>query len=302
MIVHLLAEAAEGRHAGDGQRGDPGDDGAHRHQADEPAELVEVLGPRGVEDAAAREEEQPLEDGVVEDVEEGADGGDDGQGPQGRRRPSSRGRGPRPWPGRCSRSGRSSCRRGAAWRRSASSIGCVPMKSVTAPIAAMTRPQVRPSKDGFPTGAMNRKVRISPKIPVLSMTPLSRALTGDGAIEWASGSQSWPRGKTPAFRPKPARRKAKKASERQAARRAELGGDLGQGLAEPVPVDEEGPGDDEEPGELHEDEVFRGVADVLLLPVLEADEEEGGDGHDLPGQGEAQRPGRRRSRARPCPG
>ncbi len=55
-------------------------------------------------------------------------------------------------------------------------------------------------------------------MPVLSMTPESRALTGDGAMEWASGSQSWPRGKTPALRPKPEKEQAEEAEERHARR------------------------------------------------------------------------------------
>ena len=55
-------------------------------------------------------------------------------------------------------------------------------------------------------GAIQKKVLIRPKIPVLIMTPERRALMGEGAIEWASGSHSWPKGKIPALNPKPARR------------------------------------------------------------------------------------------------
>ena len=84
MIAPLAREAAEGRHPGDGQRGDAGQDGAHGHQADQPAELVQVLRARRVEDAAARQEQQPFENGVIEDMEKGAHGRHDGQGSEGR--------------------------------------------------------------------------------------------------------------------------------------------------------------------------------------------------------------------------
>ena len=54
------------------------------------------------------------------------------------------------------------------------------------------------------------------------------------------------------------------AEERQAAGRAELGRDRSaRGSPNAVAADEEGPGDDEQPGELHQDEVLGGVADVL---------------------------------------
>ena len=77
------------------------------------------------------------------------------------------------------------------------------------------------------------------------------------------------------------------AGERQRARGPELSGHLGQGFAELVAVDEEGPGGDEKPGDLHPEEIPRRAPPARPLPVLEADEEEGGDRHHLPGQGEA---------------
>jgi len=76
---------------------------------------------------------------------------------------------------------------------------------------------------------------------------------------------------------------------RRAGRRAELSGKLVHGIADAEIADEDGAGEDERPGDLHQDEVLVRIADVLRLLVFEAHQEERCDGHHLPGDGEAHR-------------
>ena len=119
MIVHLLAKPLVGGMPEIDSEAIPAAAAVTGMQRISPPRRVEVLGPGGVKQAAAREEEQALEDDVVQDVEQGAEDGHGGQRPdEGVVRPGQP-EGRRRGPGRCSRSGRSSCRPAGAWRRSA---------------------------------------------------------------------------------------------------------------------------------------------------------------------------------------
>jgi hypothetical protein len=115
-------------------------------------------------------------------------------------------------------------------------------------------------------------------------TPERRALTGEGAAGWASGSQKW-KGATAAFTARPPMTNAKAATDhvsldaapeaRDAPHPCE--GEVAREAVEERDAEEES----RRTGRAH-DQVLQRRLDGLPLPVVEGDEKVGAEAHHLP--------------------